>query len=279
MFLFRYIASALRPVIEKYPKLAALYRDIRDQSDFDTDPIESPWGFKLAGNQSMAKGAFEPQETELVRDMLKNVDVLIDVGANVGYYCCHALSMNKKVIAFEPVFRNLRYLCHNIKINGWHDVEIYPIALSNKVDVLEIYGGDTGASILKGWAGVPESYKTLVPASTMDKIIGSRMRGKKVLIVIDIEGAEKWMLEGATMMLSNDPKPVWLIEITTVEHQPSGVNINPNFIETFQLFLKNGYQAFNVNNGLQLLTIDDLYLFASGKRVLKNHNFLFTENK
>jgi FkbM family methyltransferase len=80
----------------------------------------------------MAQGTFEPEETELIRTILKDVDVLINVGANVGYYCCHALSMGKAVVAFEPIQRNLRYLCVNIKTNGW-SCEIYPIALSNRV--------------------------------------------------------------------------------------------------------------------------------------------------
>lgn len=230
--------SLVRPLVDRFPHIATMYRRVRDQLDFNQEPKATPWGFKLAGNTAMAQGIFEPTETELVRNILKNVDILVNVGANVGFYCCHALSMGKPVIAFEPIERNLRYLCKNIKFNGWSGAEIFPIALSNNVGILEIYGGNTGASIIKGWAGIPESYVTLVPSSTMDVVLGSRLRGKRVLIVVDVEGAEKWMLEGATEMLASEPKPIWLVEIVAKEHQPAGVEMNPNFKSTFRFFSK-----------------------------------------
>lgn len=275
----RSFLSLLQPFIDKFPRIASLYRNVRDQMDSNEDSVLTRWGFKFKGNIAMALGTFEPEETERIRSILHDVDVLVNVGANIGYYCCHALNLGKKVIAFEPIQKNLKYLYLNIRTNGWTDVEIFPLALSNKVDVLEIYGADTGASILKGWAGIPENYKTLVPASTLDNVVGARLNGQKVLVLVDIEGAEKWMLEGASLMLSNDPKPIWLIEIMTSEHQPSGVKINPNFSDTFKLFFNHGYQAFNINNGLHLMSFEDVQMIASGLKKLQTHNFIFCDLK
>jgi FkbM family methyltransferase len=273
------LTSLVKPIVERFPRLAAGFRYIRDQIDFMEEPKTTPWGFKLTGNPAMAQGTFEPAETELVRDLLQNVDILVNVGANVGYYCCHALSMGKPVIAFEPIERNLRYLCKNIKSNGWSGAEIFPIALSNSIGVLEIYGGNTGASIVKGWAGIPESYVTLVPSSTMDVVLSTRLRGKKVLIVVDIEGAEKWMLEGASIMLVNNPKPIWLVEVVTKENQPQGVEINPNFKSTFQLFIQNGYEAFSADQNMRLITMEEVDLISKGLLKVDSHNFLFCESK
>lgn len=275
MYRFNQLLALVRPFIDRFPRLAALYRGVRDQMESLKEPVVTPWGFKLAGNQAMAQGTFEPVETELVRTLLKDVDVLVNVGANVGYYCCHALSMGKDVIAFEPVPRNLQYLCQNIKCNGWSGAEVYPIALSNNVGVLEIYGGDTGASILKGWAGTPESYMTLVPSSTMDVVLGQRLRGKKILVLVDVEGAEFWMLEGAIKMLALDPKPLWLVEITSDEHQPAGIEMNPNFKGTFEFFFRNDYQAFNVMQDLIPVTREQVDLASTGNYRFKAHNFLF----
>jgi methyltransferase, FkbM family len=277
MFILKWLVALVRPFVNRFPRVAAIYRGVRDQMEALKKPVVTPWGFKLAGNPAMAQGAFEPLETDLIRKLLKDVDVLVNVGANVGYYCCHALSMGKSVIAFEPIPRNLRYLYQNIKANEWSGAEIYPIALSNNVGVLEIYGGDTGASILKGWAGTPETYVTLVPSSTMDVVLGKKLRGKRVLVLVDVEGAEYWMLEGATKMLASDPKPVWLVEITTNEHQPAGVEINPNFKSTFQFFFQNGYQAFNVDQDLHPVTMEKVDLASKGSFKFKAHNFLFTE--
>lgn len=279
MFLLKWLILLVKPFELYFPRIAALYRGVRDQLDGMEDPRLTPWGFKLAGNAAMVHGAFEPTETELVRKLLNEVDMLVNVGANVGYYCCHALSMGKPVIAFEPMARNLHYLCKNIKANGWNGAEIFPIALSNNVDILEIYGGNTGASLVKGWAGISENHKTLAPCSTMDIVLGDRLMGKRALILIDIEGAEKWMLEGANLMLANDPKPIWLVEIVTKENQPHGVEINPNFTSTFQLFFQNGYDAFSADQGMRPITMEEVCLLAKGQLKADSYNFLFSESR
>jgi hypothetical protein len=108
-------------------------------------------------------------------------------------------------------------------------------------------------------------------------VLGNRLQGKRALIVVDIEGVEKWMMEGATIMLTNDPKPIWLVESVTKQNQPSGVAMNPNFLSTFQLFFKNGYQAFGVDQGMNPISIEDIELISKGIQELDTYNFLFQE--
>lgn len=275
MFLVNWAARAVKPLVSRSPRLAAIYRGMRDQWDMTGDPQPTPWGFTLAGHPGMSQGAFEPTETELVRKLLQDVEVLVNVGANVGYYCCHALSMGKSVVAFEPMPRNLHYLCMNLNANGEDRAEIFPLALSNKPGLLEIYGGGTGASVVKGWAGTPESYKTIVPCSTMDITLGARLTGKRALVLVDIEGAEKWMLEGAEKMLANDPRPIWMVEIMATIHQPAGVEFNPNWLSTFQMFFDRGYTAYGADAEMRPVSVDDVRRMALGQMPVINHNFLF----
>ena len=90
----------------------------------------------------MADGSFEPEESAIVRKLLADVDLLVNVGANVGYYCWHALSMGKPMIAIEPITRNLHYLLKNIQNNGWsNQAEVFPVALGAGADILQIWGG------------------------------------------------------------------------------------------------------------------------------------------
>lgn len=278
MYFLRWFVLLVKPLVSRFPRVAAMYRGLRDQLDCMEEPQPTPWGFKLAGNSAMMQGTFEPVETKLVRKLLEEVDVLINVGANVGYYCCHALSMGKSVIAFEPMDRNLRYLCKNIKANGWSGVEIFPVALSNGVDIIEIYGGNTGASLVAGWAGISQAHVTLVPSSTMDLILGDRLSGRRALIIVDIEGAEKWMLDGALKILENDPSPIWIVEITSRELQPSGVRMNPNFKKTFDLFFSLGYQAYDLEDDMNMLSslrVDDIF----NERVkFCGNNFVFKKS-
>ncbi|HJQ10148.1 MAG TPA: FkbM family methyltransferase [Gemmatimonadaceae bacterium] len=270
------LLSWAKPFVERFPRVATAYRELRDSLDV-TNAKVTPWGFSLAGNASMANGTFEPEETELVRRLLTDVDVLVNVGANVGYYCCHALSMGKGVIAFEPLPRNVRYLCANIKANGW-SCEIFPIALSDRVGIQEIYGGDTGASLVKGWAGSSEAYVTLVPSLTLDLALGTRLLGKKVLVVLDVEGAEKWVLDGSSILLANNPKPFWLMEIAVNENQPDGLVTNPRLRATFQTMFDAGYFAFTGDRQMRPITGEDVISAERGdSAALETHNFLFCQ--
>jgi FkbM family methyltransferase len=265
----------IRDIVDRFPRVASLYRGMRDRLRGTVRPRSTPWGFILAGNPLMAKGLFEPAETKLVRDLLGEMDTMINIGANIGYYCCHALSKGVAIIAFEPVHDNLKFLYDNIRINGWQNVEIFPLALSDHTGVTRIYGGGTGASLLKGWAGYLGNRSTTVPCSTMDLVLGSRMAARRVLILIDVEGSEYQTLKGASVMLANEPKPVWIVEISTDEHQPAGVEMNPNLANTFDVFFSRGYEAYALGESLRKVTAEDVALAAVRKTSLGSHNFLF----
>jgi len=117
-------------------------RRLRDSLDRRQPLLPMPWGFVLAGNRAMAAGRFEQAETTLVRSLLSDVDTLVNIGANIGYCCCHALSLGKPVIAVEPMARNLHYLLVNLVANGWQEqAEVFPVALGSVASVLPIWCG------------------------------------------------------------------------------------------------------------------------------------------
>lgn len=136
------IKNLIKSAIERFPALALFYRNSRDLLDQRQLPHKTPWDFSFAGHDAMANGEFEPEETRIVRKLLMDVDVLVNIGANVGYYCCHALSMGKPVVAIEPNTRNLHYLLKNIQNNGWaKQAEVFPVAMGEGIDILRMWGG------------------------------------------------------------------------------------------------------------------------------------------
>lgn len=244
-------------------------------------PKDTPMGFKLVGNESMEKGTFEPEETYIINKLLNHVDIFINVGANIGYYCGLALSKNKSAIAFEPEPQNLKFLLKNIKANNWGDrIEIYPVAMSNKIGIVDIYGGSTGvstgASLLPGWANTPSHLVDTIPASTLDLVLGDRLIGQKTLVLMDIEGAEFFALQGASRLIRQEPNPIWVIEICVRDHQPKNVSINPNLVATFSCFWENGYDAYTATRTPRIVTKDELMSIASsGENTTGTHNFIF----
>jgi FkbM family methyltransferase len=269
----------LRAVVDKFPFAAKLFRDYRDTRDLNKMPQMSTMGFKFIGNNAMRLGQFEPEETDLVKSLIPKIDAFINVGANIGYYCCLVRSAEVETFAFEPMPLNLQYLMTNIIANEWKNgVEIFPMALAAKPGIVKMYGGGTGASLLKGWANTTNNYPTLVPCNTLESVLGDRLIGKRCLILIDIEGAELGCLQGSMNIINQSPKPLWLVEICVGEHQPAGTKINPALLETFELFWNAGYVANTVSKIPREVTHAEIVkIIESGIDTLGTHNFIFSD--
>lgn len=256
------------------------YRYARDTWGLYDETNATIMGFKMVGNSLMQRGEYEPEETQIVTKIISQVEVFINIGANIGYYCCIALHHGKKlthVVAFEPVYHNLLYLLRNIKANSWEcPIEIYPLALSHTAGILEIFGGGPQASLVRGWGRRPGQYGSLVPSSTLNNVLGARFQGKTCLILVDVEGSERMMLEGASSFLERDPKPIWMIEIAVSEHQPEGITVNPHLSSTFETFWNRGYEAWTADKQCRLVRPEDIEDVANGgKDTFHTHNFLF----
>lgn len=244
------------------------------------DPVDTPLGFKFQGHKEMEQGVFEPDETKLVMKLFNSADVFINIGANIGYYSCFAISKKIHTVIFEPIQSNLNFLYKNIYANNFNGTyEIFPVALSNKTGLIEMYGSGTGASLIKGWDNTPEYYVSLVPVSTADAVLGPRFESKQCFILIDVEGVEKYVMEGASILLNAPKKPVWMLEIATKEHQPTGVTVNPDLLSTFEIFWKCGYEAWTASNVIRLIEREEIErVFEGGENTLPgNNNFLFIE--
>jgi FkbM family methyltransferase len=275
-FLKRLIRNS-KPFVEQFPPLARTYRVLRDATDGFRRLRCTPFGFKFSGSRSMEAGLFESDEVALIRRYLPQLDIAVNVGANTGYYCCIFLHSGIPVIAFEPLQRNLTRLYRNVAANGWASaIEVYPMALSDRSGLVPMYGTGTGASLIKGWAGVPEWFCRLVPSTTLDNVLGQRLAGKRALFLIDVEGSEKKVLEGAASQLGLRPMPMWIIEICATQCQPSGTKVNPVLLETFEVFWNSGYRAWTASRPHREITRQEVSrVMETEVDTLKSGNILF----
>lgn len=266
----------IKNLIKKSSYISKFYRGIRDQLDKNDPFIRTPWGFKLSGNERMASGRFEPDEVKIVRDILAETDLFINAGANIGYYVCHALSLNNEVVAVEPVRRNVHYLMRNIYTNGWgNKVEIYPVAAGEKADILPMWGGNTGASLVKNWAKNSEDYVSYVPVVPLDRITSGLASGRHIFILADVEGFEYSLLKGAKKLLQYEPRPVWMVEISKAGHHPDKKNGNQKFKETFRIFTDAGYKIFRGDGFDGELQWEDIVEIDQRKESFSCNNFIF----
>lgn len=277
--MLRRVLRLLRPMSDRLPWAARAYRGVRDRWAVTGTPVMTTMGFRFYGIRSMMDGTFEAEETATIRALLQHSDLFVNVGANIGYYCCHACQLGVPVIAFEPIPLNREALSRNLAANGWTDrVDVRALAVSDRAGEATIYGSRLGASLIPGWADTPEHYSTRVVLSTLDDAIAARTANQRVVILVDIEGAERRMLDGASQVLRGSPRPTWIIEIAVSENQPAGTAINPELTSTFEVFWALGYEARTADRAHRLITRDEVRaVAATGRDTFGCHNFLFQD--
>ena len=83
------------------------------------------------------------------------------------------------------------------------------------------------------------------------------------------------MLQGAINTLDNEPRPVWMVEVSTTEHQPHGVETNPAFKKTFEQFFDRGCRAYTADKSERELKASDVDEVAADLLKIDFHNYIF----
>jgi FkbM family methyltransferase len=137
---------------------------------------------------------------------IKSSDLIIDIGANIGWYSL-VLSMNEKptIVAFEPDTENFKLLTENLRMNNRSNVKAYNKAVSDHEGTLTLYLYKTHNpgrhSFIKQKNSVGTAEVPIVPLDSFLEKEGYG-NGPIKLIKIDIEGYEYTALKAAGKMLS-----------------------------------------------------------------------------
>lgn len=150
-------------------------------------------------------GACEPEIVHVMARVLREGDVAIDGGANVGYFTMIMSQFVGKtglVFAVEPTPANYKKIEYNLANNGTKNVHIVKAPLYSNVQELTLHMcHDTGSNSV---TRCPEAVGNMkVVSTTIDTILGDA--GRPRLIKLDVEGSEGKALTGAQLALDCDP--------------------------------------------------------------------------
>lgn len=152
-------------------------------------------------------------------ELLKQGDVFVDIGANIGFYSLLAafrVGKTGRVLSFEPSFREYRRLLKNIEINDAPAVVPFNVGLSRESEIkdLAIATSHTGLNSLARSSRF-ESYCQPTPVFSFDWLWRQLFGPQRIdLIKIDVEGAESWVLEGMRWTLSERLPAKVIVEVT-----------------------------------------------------------------
>jgi FkbM family methyltransferase len=158
------------------------------------------------GHQSIIfNGFYELDLTKAVIKLGKKGGLLVDVGANYGYFSCLWASQNSanKVLAFEASPVNLQPLNNNINKNNLTDaITIVPHAVGKEKGKLKFDLGNESKQT--GWGGLSlnnNESSVDVEVDILDNYAQKYNIPKIDVLKIDTEGADTWVLYGAKRLL------------------------------------------------------------------------------
>jgi FkbM family methyltransferase len=234
------IRKRFRAIMRPESDIAALIAERTCVSKLYAETDHGTFAFKAAdriiGWSIAALGAWEARQTSILLGLISEGDVVVDVGANIGWYSvqfARAAGESGQVISFEPEPANFALLEENLALNNMSDrVEALNLAAADKEGTLDFELSPTNfgdhrvrfEQPLNHPAG-PEYYEESsrpvisVRSTRLDETLSAYgiSPGRRIrLIKLDCQGAEAAIIAGARKTLAET-------EYLATEYWPYGI--------------------------------------------------------
>lgn len=230
-------------------KLKAIFRFIKWQisQSINQFPIIYPFteNSKLLIKKSMTGatgnlyyGLDEFYDMGFLLHLLREKDIFVDVGANIGSYTILASAeIGAKSISVEPVPSTFGFLTDNISLNNIGDlVEMHNIALADRDGLIRFTENQDTVNHV---ATDNDEDVIEVQVDTLDNIIKVT---NPCLIKIDVEGYESEVLKGASETLKNP-----FLKALIVELNGSGKRYGHDDKNVHKKLIDNGFRPYRYN--------------------------------
>lgn len=191
---FRFLRSLNRMIISRLtPNRAEIMGHV-----MYLDPVDS---LHITRNN----GVYEPLETSVVQGNVKPGDVVVDAGANIGYYTlllARLVGPQGKVIAIEPDPDNFALLKKNVEANGYRNVTLIQKAISDGAGKVKLYRSIRSTAQHSLAASGENDPYVEVDLGRLDDLVPDSINFMK----IDVEGAEVGAMNGARELFARSPQ-------------------------------------------------------------------------
>lgn len=200
-------------------------------------------------DRTLLGGAFESAETRFVAKFLQPGMTVLDVGAHHGFYTLLAsmrVGPHGCVIAFEPSPRERRRLSGHLRLNLRSNVRVERFALGDSKSPAQLFvvnGPEDWCNSLRPPALNVSTQTVKVSLISIDDYLSQSAVTRVDFIKLDVEGAERDVLRGATGLLKTRPRPVILAEVSDVRTAPWGYRAK----EIIHILRDLNYEWFRLN--------------------------------
>jgi FkbM family methyltransferase len=163
---------------------------------------------------STRKDDYDKFEIECLKQIIKKGDIVVDLGANIGYYTLILAQLVGElghVYAFEPEPSNFELLSKNVKENNHNHVTLVQKAVSDKNSKINLYVSKRNFASHRIFDGEDKRESIEIDVITLDEYFKNFEKPIK-FIKIDVEGAEGATLLGASKIIKNSKNLVIMME-------------------------------------------------------------------
>jgi len=171
--------------------------------------------------------------------MLKEGDVALDIGANIGYYVLiesKLVGTKGKVYAVEPVLSTFKQMQKNVRLNNLKTVSTFQFAFGaehNEKSAIYVSGKSNLSSMSRDAVGATLDYAQEVVMETVDNFL--KDKDPPNIVRMDVEGFEYEIIKGMSQILKGNVKIL-------VELHPLPRYMAPGKMdEIFQILEQNNY--------------------------------------
>lgn len=206
-------------------------------------------------------GIFEPASTRIVNRFIKKGDIVLDVGANIGYYTVLLAGLvgeEGRVIAFEPTSHFGEVLNSNIEANQLTNVQVCNYGLSSSDCFLDIDIGMSSATIHSSNYYDPIIKHEKIELKTLESA-GSTIDLSRIdFIKIDVDGHEPHFFNGAWKILEKID-PLILFEVSHLHYMKAGFDV----CDFYKMLKEKGYRVY-YEHDLEEIKELDIFLIKCG---------------
>lgn len=223
-------------------------------------------------------GKWEEYETSIFKKNIKKGDVVLDIGAHIGYYtliAAQAVGNEGKVYSFEPDPKNFALLKKNIRENRYRNVVPINMAVADKKGSLRLFLNEENTGDHRIYSSLDRRKAIKIRTVTLDDFF--KDKDKRInMIKIDIQGSEVRAFKGGIKLIELNRK----VKILT-EFWPYGLRLSGSSAKEYaDLLINNNFKLFNLEENTKKKTIiaERELLFLSDSDA-DNYRYLFCLRK
>lgn len=201
---------------------------------------------RVVSAKLLLDGVWEEYETELFQKSIRLADIVVDIGANIGYHTVIAAGLVGKkghVYAFEPDPHNFQLLTKSVTSNNFQNVTLINKALADKKGKSKLFlSNEDNHGDLRIFDSKDKRRSIPIEQTTLDDYFGKKQ--KINVIKMDVQGAEGLILRGATSILEKNKKLTLFTEFWPKALELSGVSGT----EYLNLLKQNKFQVYEIES-------------------------------